>query len=94
MVWAGGGYGGQAAVRLGDMKAIRRNLFKGGKNPPKDWEVYDLAKDPKETTDLAATRRDVIRAAQAVLRLEYRPDPAFRELDIFAPEGVRPPKAP
>jgi arylsulfatase A-like enzyme len=94
MVWAGGGYGGQAAVRLGDMKAIRRNLFKGGKNPPKDWEVYDLAKDPKETTDLAATRRDVVRAAQAVLRREYRPDPAFRELDIFAPEGVRPPKAP
>jgi arylsulfatase A-like enzyme len=86
MVWAGGGYGGQVAVRLGDMKAIRRNLLPGKKNAPTNWEVYDLAADPGETKDLAATRRDVIEKAQEVLRREYKKAPDFPELKIFAPE--------
>ncbi len=86
LVWTGGGYGGQAAVRLGDMKAVRRNLFKGGAGKPLDWEVYDLAKDRAETTNLAATRRDVIDAALAVLKAEYIAAPGYRELAIFDPE--------
>ena len=54
------------AVRLGDMKAVRRNLKKK-KAELAPWEVYDLARDPGETTDLAATRPDVIAAAVQVL---------------------------
>jgi arylsulfatase A-like enzyme len=38
-------YGAQSAVRLGDWKALRR--------PDGDWEVYNLAADIAETTDLA-----------------------------------------
>jgi arylsulfatase A-like enzyme len=82
LVWTGGGYGGQVAVRLGDMKAIRRNLYA----KPGNWEVYDLAKDRAETTDLAATRRDVIDQANGVLRREYQLAPGYPELAIFAPE--------
>ncbi|BCU75591.1 sulfatase-like hydrolase/transferase [Luteolibacter sp. LG18] len=86
MVWCSGGYGGQVAVRLGDMKAVRRDLFPAAKDGPSDWEVYDLAKDRGETTDLASSRRDVIEQAQAVLKKEYRVAAGFNELQIFAPE--------
>ena len=46
LVWAGGGYGGQVAVRFDSKKVIRRNLFPGKK--PDNWEVYDIVKDPAE----------------------------------------------
>ncbi len=83
LVWTGGGYGGQVAVRLGDMKAIRRDFFK---TKPLNWEVYDLAKDRGETADLAATRRDVIDSALAVLKNEYTRADGYREMAIFEPE--------
>ena len=83
LVWTGGGYGGQVAVRIGDMKAMRRNLYK----MPLDWEVYDLAKDRSETTDLASTRRDVVDAALTVLKAEYQLADGYPELAIFATES-------
>jgi arylsulfatase A-like enzyme len=86
MVWCTGGYGGQVAVRIGDMKAIRRNLFPKNPAGPGNWEVYDLSVDRGETKDLAASRRDVIGQAQAVLKAEYKVAPGFPELQIFAPE--------
>ncbi len=86
MVWTGGAYGGQVAVRMGAMKAIRRQMFKGVKGGPLDWEVYDLAADLEEKTDLSATRRDVVQAAEAVLKKEYAHSENFRELALFAPE--------
>lgn len=92
MVWCTGGYGGQAAVRIGDMKAIRRGLFPKAAAAPGAWEVYDLAKDRGETTDLATSRRDVITAAETVLEKEYAVAPGFRELRIFAPETAKPEK--
>lgn len=86
LVWTGGGYGGQVAVRWGDMKAIRRGLFRG-KSGVLDWEVYDLNKDPGETTDLAAQRHDVIDVALEVLHREYTPSEGFRgEVTMFEPE--------
>ena len=84
LVWTGGGYGGQTAVRIGDMKAIRRDLFK---TKPLDWEVYDLAKDRSETNNLAATRRDVIDTALAVLKTEYTLADGYPRLAIFDPEN-------
>jgi arylsulfatase A-like enzyme len=83
MVWTGGAYGGQVAVRIGDMKAIRRQLFKGAKGGPLGWEVYDLSKDAAEKTDLASTRHDIIDAALDVLKREYKRSEPFRELAVF-----------
>jgi arylsulfatase A-like enzyme len=74
MVWVFPEYGGQVAVRIGDMKALRRNL--ATKNPGA-WEVYDLARDPGETRDLAAERKDVIQRAEDVLRREMLPNADF-----------------
>ena len=74
LVWVFAGYGGQVAVRLGDMKVLRRDL---ATKRSADWEVYDLAADPRETTNLAASRPDVIAAAQAVLRRETAANAEF-----------------
>ncbi len=96
MVWTGGGYDGQASVVFPDnMKAVRRQLFPGkaGKTAPLDWEVYDLAQDSGETTDLAATRRDVVARALAVLKAEYTVAPGYARLAVDAPEtGNKGPK--
>jgi hypothetical protein len=56
------------------MKVVRCDL---ATKRPADWEVYDLAADPRETTNLAASRPDVIAAAQAVLRRETAANAEF-----------------
>jgi arylsulfatase A-like enzyme len=90
MIWTGGAYGGQVAVRMGNLKAVRRQLFKGAKGGPLNWEVYDLAKDLEEKNDLSAARVEVIEAAKAVLKKEYTHSEAFRELALFDPESAPP----
>ena len=65
MVWVYPEYGGQVAVRMGDLKVVRKNL--AGKKPGA-WEVYDLSKDPAEKDDIAAGNAAAIEAARAVLR--------------------------
>ncbi len=67
LLWVFPEYGGQMAVRLGDMKAVRRGLLR---RSPSRWEVYDVAKDPNETTDLARDHSDVIQRAVQVLNKE------------------------
>ena len=49
------GYGGQQCVRVGDWKLVRQNL-NAKPNAPKQptTELYNLAKDPFETSDVAA----------------------------------------
>ena len=64
------------AVRLGDMKAVRRNLKKK-KSESTPWEVYDLATDPGETTDLAEKRPDVVAVAVEILLQQISPNSVF-----------------
>lgn len=84
LVWAGGGYGGQAAVRFDTKKVIRRNLLPGKK--PGNWEVYDIVKDPAEKNNIAAENRDLIDRAISILNREYKPAPGFPALRYKAPE--------
>jgi len=67
MIWTFTGRKGQAAVRIGDHKLVRRDLKT---KKPKPWEVYDLAEDRSESNDLAAERPDLIEEAEALLREE------------------------
>ena len=64
------------AVRLGDIKVVRRNLKKKNVDST-PWEVYDLANDPGESTDLAQQRPDVIAAAVQVLRQQTSHNSVF-----------------
>jgi len=74
MLWVFPEYQGQVAVRFGQLKLIRQNLKT---KQPGPWEVYDLAQDPAESTDLAASHPDLIAQAEALLRREVSDNPDF-----------------
>ena len=70
------GYGGQQSVRMGDWKAIRTNLNPGARvanQKPGDIELYDLAKDPRETTNVAATNPKVVARLEKLMREQHVP---------------------
>jgi arylsulfatase A-like enzyme len=74
LVWVFPEYGGQIAVRLGNFKVVRQGLKTRNPGP---WEVYDLSRDRGEKQDLAATRGDVIRQVQEILRREVSENEVF-----------------
>jgi len=58
------------AVRQGDWKGVRNG-------PGQPLELYDLARDPGETRDVAAEHPDVVRQLDAILQREHVPDPLW-----------------
>jgi arylsulfatase A len=68
------GYTGQQCVRAGDWKAIRVNLNPGPKAKNKNpgaIELYDLVKDPAETTDLASKHPDVVAKLAKIMQEQH-----------------------
>jgi arylsulfatase A-like enzyme len=74
LVWVFPEYGGQVAVRAGSFKAVRQRL---ATRQPGAWEVYDLSRDPGETTNLAQRHPEVIAAAVAALQREVADNAVF-----------------
>jgi len=56
------------ACRFGDWKAVKNG-------PSAPIEIYDLAKDESETTDLASSRPDLVARAEAILKEAHVDDP-------------------
>ena len=56
------------AARFGNWKAVRNGI-------DKPIEIYDLAKDPAESKNLAKSRTDLVQQAQNILNEAHRPDP-------------------
>ncbi len=71
------GYGGQQYLRVGNWKMIRLNLHSaGGKKKAAGapaLELYDLAKDPNETTDVAAQHPDIVAKMLALAKEQHVP---------------------
>jgi arylsulfatase A len=67
-------YGGQQSVRAGDWKLVRQNLQAGPKAAKQPTtELYDLAKDPAETTDVAARNPEVVEKLLTIARGQHTP---------------------
>ncbi|MEM7145213.1 MAG: arylsulfatase [Verrucomicrobiota bacterium] len=74
MIWEFHGYGGLLAIRDDNWKAVRRDLLK---KEPGDWELYDIEKDPSETTDLAAQHPEIIKRLESAFTETRTPNPIF-----------------
>jgi arylsulfatase len=79
LYWEFPGYGGQQAVRLGDWKAIRQDMHKGNMK----LQLFDLAKDISETTDVAAQHPAVVERIERIMREQHTPSKLypFKALD-------------
>ncbi len=70
------GYGGQQSIRVGDWKAIRTNLNpapRAANQAPSAIELYDLADDASETTNVAATNPKVVVELEKLMRKQHVP---------------------
>ena len=72
------GYGGQQAVWTGKWKGIRQKMLRKGKNQdPLKIELYDLQKDPSESTDLASKHPEVVERIRKLMAEQHVPSPHF-----------------
>jgi arylsulfatase len=73
LYWEFAGYGGQQAVIAGNWKAVRQNLAQGTVRT----ELYDLASDESESTDLAAKHPEVAARLEGIMKREHVPSADF-----------------
>ena len=69
LYWEFPSYQGQQAVRMGDWKAIRKNIFKGNMT----LELYDLKTDPTELKDVAKENPEIIKQIEKIMLSEHTP---------------------
>jgi arylsulfatase A-like enzyme len=73
LYWEFPGGGGQQAVRMGEWKAVRQNMHKGNLA----IQLYNLANDESETTDVAAQNPAVVERAARIMREQHTPSKLF-----------------
>lgn len=73
---------GQVAIRIGKWKGVKSNLKKDRSAP---WELYDMEKDEKETTDLSSQHPDLIQRMEEILKKEHRPS-HIRDWEFIDPK--------
>jgi arylsulfatase A-like enzyme len=81
--------GGQQCLRVGDWKAVRQKLNPGpkAKLEPGPIELFNLAEDPREATDVAAAHPDVVSRMTSLLAIQHVKNEDFpmRALDEATP---------
>ena len=87
LYWPFPGYGGQEAVRAGDWKLVRQGLNPAARNgkPRPAWQLFDLANDPAETTDVAAAHPAVVERLATIAAREYEPSERYPLGDLDQP---------
>jgi len=79
--------GGKIAVRMDNWKAVKRNV---DKVPQGSVELYDLSKDPAETTDVAPAHPDIVKKMEEIMKDAHTPSEVFpfaNEKPPIPPEG-------
>jgi arylsulfatase A len=61
----------QQSVRMGDWKAYRKGGWNG------NLELYDLAKDIGETTNIAGKHPDIVQRMKEIMKKEHSPHPVW-----------------
>lgn len=63
--------GGRQAVRIGDWKGIKLNVFENANSP---LELYNLKTDPSETNNVAANNAAVVKEIETIMQQAHTPD--------------------
>lgn len=74
LYWEFPAYGGQAAVRMGNWKAVWTGLIRDTVSP---LELYDLCNDPGEQKDVAEQHPQVLYAIREIIRTAHVPSAEF-----------------
>ena len=69
LYWEFPAYKGQQAVRLGDWKGIRKNIFEGNM----DIELFDLKNDLREEQDVADQHPEIVQRIQQIMQEAHKP---------------------
>lgn len=87
------GYGGQQMLRSGDWKAVREKLVAAGKKKDATvkTQLYNLATDPQEKTDVADANPEVVAKLEKIMRTQHVASTNFpiSVLDQLAKEPTR-----
>ena len=75
LYWEFKSYGGQASVRMSDWKLIITNLRAKNKKP--EVQLYNLKKDPGESTNLAEDHPDLVNKGMEMIKREHTPSKLF-----------------
>jgi len=67
LYWEFPSYQGQQAVRLGDWKGIRKNIFEGNM----EIELYNLKNDPTEQQNVASVNPEVVKQIEQIMKQEH-----------------------
>ena len=76
-------YGGQQSLHMGKWKLVRQNLIQGkgkgkkAKAGPATLELFDLANDPHEETDVAAQHPEVVEKMRSIMTAQHLPSAIF-----------------
>jgi arylsulfatase A len=77
LYWEFPASGGQQAVRMENWKGIRQNMLKRNNPDRLKIELYNLADDPGETTDVAGEHPDVVAQIRQIMQREHTPSALF-----------------
>ena len=69
LYWEFPSYNGQQAVRLGDWKGIRKDIFDGNL----ELELFNLKDDPREQSNVASANPAIVAQIEAIMRREHSP---------------------
>ncbi len=69
LYWEFPSYGGQQAVRMGEWKGLRMNIFDGNQH----IELYNLSEDAGETKDVAEQYPEIVQKMEIVFDQEHTP---------------------
>jgi arylsulfatase A-like enzyme len=88
-------YGGQQCVRAGAWKLVRQNLNAGpGAAERPNTELYHLASDPRETTDVAAQHPDFLKKLQKIAAQQHTKTPLWPIRALDGDPSAKPERGP
>ncbi|ODS40950.1 MAG: arylsulfatase [Candidatus Altiarchaeales archaeon WOR_SM1_79] len=74
LYWEFPAYGGQQAVRMGDWKGVRQNMFKGNMNT----ELFNLKDDIGEKNNVANKYPEIVKKIEQIMREARVPSEMFK----------------